>query len=280
MSRIITGRRCAVLGDPVAHSLSPALHRAGYTELGLDWHYDARRVPEGSLARFVTALDGDWRGLSVTAPLKREAMALADRVTTYAELTGAVNTLVLEPDAVVGHNTDLPGAMAAVRERTDASVRRVLLLGGGATAASLGLALCELGASELTLAVREPARATTTRATLAAHGSGPQVGTARLDDLGAVLDRGVPDVIVSTVPADVQTPALVTALRAAPVLFEAVYDPWPTPLVAAAEGVVVSGLDLLIHQAALQFELFTGVPVPVSVLRAAGERALAVRSER
>ncbi len=121
------GRRCGVLGDPIAHSLSPVLHRAAYAELGLDWSYDAHRVPAGGLESFLAGLDDTWRGLSLTMPLKREALPLVDRLTDRARLAGAVNTLLVEPGGErVGDNTDLPGAAAAVRERTSAP----LALGG------------------------------------------------------------------------------------------------------------------------------------------------------
>ena len=119
-----SGRRCGVLGDPIAHSLSPVLHRAAYAALGLDWSYDAHRVAAGGLEPFVAGLDASWRGLSLTMPLKREALALADRVTDRARLAGAVNTLLLEGDERVGDNTDLPGAVAAIRERTSLRWRR------------------------------------------------------------------------------------------------------------------------------------------------------------
>ncbi|MDI6911217.1 MAG: shikimate dehydrogenase, partial [Nocardioides sp.] len=139
--------RCAVLGDPIAHSLSPALHRAGYAALGLDWSYDAVRVPEDGLDRFLAGLGPEWRGLSLTMPLKRRALAIAPGVTDRARLAGGVNTLVLEGGAVVlADNTDLPGAVAAVRERYDGPVTCGTVLGGGATAAATGLALVELGA--------------------------------------------------------------------------------------------------------------------------------------
>jgi shikimate dehydrogenase len=272
--------RCAVLGDPVAHSLSPALHAAGYAALGLeDWSYDAVRVPSGSLAGFVADLDMTWRGLSVTAPLKREALALVASATDRARVAGGVNTLVrAEADGEPGwhgDNTDLPGAVAAIRERYDGPVRSALVLGGGATAASVGLALAELGATSLTLAVRDPARAADTAAVLAGHPSRPNVDT-------VVLDEAVPgavDVVVSTVPVAAQTPGIVARCADAPVVFEVTYDPWPTPLVVAATGVVVSGLDLLVHQAVLQFEHFTGRPGPLEAMRSAGDAALAARAQ-
>jgi shikimate dehydrogenase len=267
--------RCAVLGDPVAHSLSPALHAAGYAAVGLeDWTYDAVRVPAGSLAGFVADLDPTWRGLSVTAPLKREALAFASSVTERARLAGGVNTLVRGESGWAGDNTDLPGAVAAVRERYAGPVRSALVLGGGATAASVGLALAELGASSLTLAVREPTRAAETVAALVAHPSAPVVDAVRLDEVEASAD-----VVVSTIPVAAQTPDLVARCAGAPVLFEVTYDAWPTPLVEAATGVVVSGLDLLVHQAVLQFEQFTGRPAPLEAMRFAGQAALAARAQ-
>jgi shikimate dehydrogenase len=271
--------RCAVLGDPVAHSLSPALHAAGYAALGLeDWSYDAVRVPSGSLAGFVADLDATWHGLSVTAPLKREALAFASRVTDRARLAGGVNTLVRSESGWAGDNTDLPGAVSAIRERYAGPVRSALVLGGGATAASVGLALAELGASSLILAVREPTRAADTVAALVAHPSAPVVDTLPLDRLERQVAAAV-DVVVSTIPVAAQTPELVAGCAEAPVVFEVTYNTWPTPLSAAATGVVVSGLDLLVHQAVLQFEQFTGVPAPLEAMRAAGEAALAARHQ-
>lgn len=265
--------RCAVLGDPVAHSLSPVLHRAGYAAAGLDWEYDRVLVGEAALGAFVGTLDAGWRGLSVTMPLKRAALALAPRATDRARLAGAANTLVLEDGAVtLADNTDLPGAVAAVRERYDGPVTAGTVLGGGATAAATGLALCELGAETVTLLVRSPERAAEAAAAIARHPSGPSV---RVGALAGDPVRG--EVVVSTIPADAQDPELVGRCVAAPVLFEVLYDPWPTPLAEAAQGVLVGGLDLLVHQAALQFELFTGVPAPLEAMRAAGLDALAGR---
>jgi shikimate dehydrogenase len=263
-----------VLGDPVAHSLSPVLHRAAYGALGLPWAYDAHRVGEEDLAGFLAGLDGSWRGLSLTAPLKRRALELGDGVTPRARLAGGVNTLVLDAGRVVAaDNTDLPGAVAAVRERYDGPVTAGTVLGGGATAASTGLALCELGARTVRLLARTPERAAAAAAAIAAHPAGPAVEVARLDQ-----GEPVGEVLVSTVPAGAQPAALLDRLAGVPVVFEVLYDPWPTPLAAADAGrVLVSGLDLLVHQAVLQVGLFTGTPGPLDVMRAAGEHALAER---
>lgn len=265
--------RCAVLGDPVAHSLSPVLHRAGYAVLGLDWSYDAVRVSEDGLDGFLTALGPEWRGLSLTMPLKRRALATAPGATERARLAGGVNTIVLEDGVpVLADNTDLPGAVAAVRERYDGPVTRGTVLGGGATAAATGLALVELGARKVRLLARTPERAAAAAAAITAHPAAPAVEVMTL--AGGTVEG---EIVVSTIPAAAQDPTLVARCAAVPVVFEVVYDPWPTPLAASVgeDRVLVGGLDLLVHQAVVQFELFTGVPGPVAAMRAAGERALA-----
>ena len=271
--------KCAVLGDPIGHSLSPALHQAAYAELGMsDWSYTSTRVQAGGLAKYVAALGGDWppskwRGLSVTMPLKREAFELARSVSPRARLVGAVNTLVRSSHGWVGDNTDLPGAVAAVRERAGDgfSCSHGAVLGAGATAASTGLALAELGASRITLLARNPGAAGETIEMISRHRSKPVVSVLPLD---SAVD-GV-DAVVSTVPAKALTPELIDRWAPTPVVFDVVYDPWPSPLLSVAPGVAVSGLDLLVHQAVLQFELFTSRPAPLDAMRAAGEKALGI----
>lgn len=266
--------RCAVVGDPIEHSLSPTLHRAGYDALGLDARYDAVRVPAGGLAPFVAGLDEGWRGLSVTAPLKREALDLATEVSDRAVLAGGANTLVRRGGAWAADNTDLPGAVAAVRERYDGPVGVVTIIGAGATAASTGLALAELGARTVRLLARDPARA---QETVAALRRDPRI---EVDVVALEEAAVVGEVVVSTIPVAAQTASLVAATATAAAVFEVVYDPWPSPIAAAALArgqALVSGLDLLVHQAVLQFALFTGHDGPLETMRAAGERALAQR---
>lgn len=274
----MTPTRCAVLGDPISHSLSPTLHRAGYIAAGLDWTYEAVRVPSGSLPGFL-GRDDRWRGLSLTMPLKREVLPLGDVVSERARLAGGANTVVLEEGRLLLDNTDLPGAVAAVRERYSGAVDTVTILGAGATAASIGLASCELGARRVVVASRDRGRATETLVAIRSHVSGPDVVWA---DLGEVSARGIAgDGVVSTIPAAAQDEALVAACSDLSLVFEALYDPWPTPLASAASArgqALVGGLDLLVHQAALQFELFTSRAAPLSAMRAAGEAALSARS--
>jgi len=268
-------RRCGVLGDPIAHSLSPALHRAGYAALGLDWEYDAHQVGEAELPAFLAALDDRWRGLSLTMPLKRAILPLADDLTERAVLAGAANTLVLGERGSLADNTDVPGAAAALRERYDGPVRAATILGGGATAASTQLALADLGCRSFQLLVRDADRAAETLAVATRHPGAPSVEVA---PIGQAPAEG--DVLVSTVPATAQTPDLVARCSGVPVVFDVLYDPWPTPLAAAAlerRQTLVGGLDLLVHQAVLQFEAFTGRRAPLAVMREAGEQALAER---
>jgi shikimate dehydrogenase len=258
-----------VLGDPIEHSLSPALHRAAYTAWGLDWEYDAYSVPAGRLGEFVDGLGPDWRGLSVTAPLKREAAIYADVVSPTVALAGVANTLVHEGGRWHADNTDIPGAAAALRERWTSEVSAATVLGGGATAASVGLALAGLGAASVRLLVRDPARAAAAVAAIRRHPAGPSV------DVGSLHDAEVVgDVMVSTIPAAAQTPALVARCAGPRVVFEIVYDPWPTPLAESVlrgptDRVLVTGLDLLVHQAALQFEQFTARPASLPAMRSA-----------
>lgn len=273
--------RCAVLGSPVAHSLSPVLHRAAYAELGLDWVYDAVETTEASLPGFLAGLDASWRGLSLTMPLKRTVVPLLDVVSDRAVLAGAANTVVLDAGRRAGDNTDIPGITAALAERGvhAGDLERVLVLGGGATAASAALACSDLGVRELVLGVRDPGRAADTLAAVARHPTPARVSLSTLTDLDASTDRSW-DLLVSTVPASAQGPGLVGLVGRVPVVFEVLYEPWPTPLAAAAEEsgrTLVGGLDLLVHQAVLQVELMTGRPGPLAAMRAAGEAALASR---
>lgn len=272
--------RCAVLGSPIRHSLSPVLHRAAYAELGLDWTYDAIEVRESELTTFLDGLDEDWRGLSLTMPLKRTVVDLLDHREPLVDATGVANTVVLEGGRRLGYNTDIPGSVNAIRERTSASLDNAAILGGGATAASLGWALADLGCEELRLFVRNVATVAETVAVIKQHPHAPQVELGTLSDLGEVH---AVDLIASTIPVEAQTPALLRSMEhsGAGVVFDVIYDPWPTPLAmwAAADGrTLVSGFDLLCHQAALQVELMTGRTPSVAIMRDAGLGSLAARN--
>src|SRR3954451_24358845 len=274
--RPAAGLRCAVLGSPIAHSLSPVLHRAAYAEMGLDWTYDAVEVDTVGLGAFLAGLDDHWGGLSLTMPLKRAVLPLLDDLDPWAEVSRAANTVLRQGGRLTGFNTDVPGAVAALSERAAGPLVTGAVLGGGATAASLLLALSEVGCRRARLLVRNPARAVDTLAAVDRHGRGPGISVGRLSE-----SMGDPEVVVSTIPAEAQTPELIEAAAAARVVFEVLYDPWPTPLAQAAldRGQVLGGgLDLLVHQAALQVRLMTGLDAPVAAMRAAGETALVGRT--
>lgn len=269
--------RCAVLGTPIAHSLSPVLHQAAYAHLGLDWTYRAVEVDSAGLEAFVAGLDDSWRGLSLTMPLKRAVVPLVSSLDQWAELSGVANTVLLDQGRRRGCNTDIPGAVAALRERVREPPRSAVVLGGGATAASVLLALAELGCTTARLLVRDPARAQQTVAAVAAHQQSLKLTVGSLDE----SSRLEADIVVSTVPAVAQTPELLAAAAAVPTVFEVTYDPWPTPIAQAATESgrrLVAGLDLLAHQAALQVQLMTGRPVPVDLVRDAGRNELERRA--
>ncbi len=266
-------RRCAVVGRPVAHSLSPVMHRAAYGVLGLPWTYDAVELADGELARFADGLDETWRGLSVTMPFKREAAALAAHRTDDVVFLGVANTLVREEDGWYASNTDVPGAVLALREAGIERVETVRMLGAGATAASLVLAASRLGARSVELFVRDAARASEVGAV--AHELALDVDVV---DLHAPADASV-DLLVNTIPAAAVAGREHALAGAANAVFEAIYDPWPTSLLSAAqeEGLATAtGLDLLAHQAVLQLLAMTGEAVAPDLLREAALEALGV----
>lgn len=268
-------RRCGVVGHPVAHSLSPAMHRAAYVRLGLDWTYDAVDVAPGGLGSHVQTLDGTWRALSVTAPHKRDALALAESADDVATLVGGANTLLLD-GSVRAANTDVPGAAAALRERGVGDLGTVRVLGAGATAASLAVAVAELGAERLELVVRDPGRARET------VGVAERVGLqVTVRGLGVAESPGATDLLVSTIPgtglAEGPGGDPLRWLEGAHAVFDVVYTPWPTRLTSTAESAglpTVSGLDLLAHQAVEQVRLMADGEVEATVLRDAALREL------
>ncbi|MFB7345724.1 shikimate dehydrogenase [Streptomyces hydrogenans] len=273
-----TQRRAAVLGSPIAHSLSPVLHRAAYAELGLDdWSYERFEIDEAALPGFVAELDGSWAGLSLTMPLKRAVIPLLDEVSETAASVDAVNTVVLREDGRrVGDNTDIPGMIAALRERGVEKVGSAAILGAGATASSALAALARVCAGPVTAYVRSEARAAEMRGW--GERLGVDVRTADWDDAARAFDAPL---VIATTPAGT-TDALAASVPDRPgTLFDVLYDPWPTALAAAWSGrggEIVGGLDLLVHQAVLQVEQMTGVPeAPLAAMRAAGEAALAAR---
>ncbi len=278
-------RRAAVLGHPIAHSLSPVLHRAAYRGLGLDWEYTAIDLTVPELPAFIAALDESWAGLSLTMPLKQDVIPLLDHVEPLADVVGAVNTVLVNAVAgahrtLVGANTDVYGLVAALREVVPAehSVATAAIVGAGATAASALAGLAQLGCSTPTVLARDIGR--TARFRRAAHQMGVAPVFRPMERLDQTADAMCSvEVVVCALPAHAAD-ALAAELvgrRPAGVLLDVAYDPRPTALSAAwarAGGAVVGGERMLLHQAAEQVRLMTGLPAPVPEMDAALEEAL------
>ena len=272
-------RRAAVLGCPIRHSLSPALHTAAYAELGLTgWRYEAFECDEPTLPAFVERLGSEWAGLSLTMPLKRVALTVADELSPLASAVGAANTLVFSQPGGRrrAENTDVAGILAALREAGLDRVKAAVILGAGGTAQAALAALRELGEAAPTVLVRDPARTKHLCATADRLGVRPTIR-------GGLLDGAVPeaDVVISTLPsgaADALAGPQQWSTR--PVVLDVVYTPWPTPLAASALGAgcrIVSGLAVLLHQAVAQVRLMTGRDAPIAVMRQALDTAIRSR---
>jgi shikimate dehydrogenase len=273
--------KAAVLGAPIAHSLSPVLHRAAYRAFGLTgWSYEAIECDEARLPAVLAECGPEWAGLSLTMPLKRAVLPLLDQIEPLAREVGAANTVVFSGGRRQGHNTDVPGMIAALAEAGVTGAPgglegTVLILGGGATACSALAAARGLGVARVTVAVRNPARA---EDLLTAAGRLDVAVTltsfdAPQEDAADIYQEDAPEVLISTVPAgaaDIYAERIAHRNLVPRHLLDVVYHPWPTPLAAAARKAdipLVGGLDLLLHQAAGQVTLMTGRPAPLEAMR-------------
>ena len=273
-------RRAAVLGSPIKHSLSPALHNAAYRALGLrGWHYDMIECDEPGLPRLVGGLGLEWAGLSLTMPLKRVALTVADEVSPLARAIGAANTLVFPAGGPAGgrraENTDVTGLVLALREAGLVRAEQPVILGAGGTAQSALAAVRELGHNNPVVLVRDIARTGELRETAGRLGMQPVIsGTLFTEPLPAA------DLVISTLPSGAADSLSSTRWHRGAVVLDVVYAPWPTVFAGSALAAgcpVVSGLTMLLYQAAAQVELMTGQPGPVEPMRAALDAAVAAR---
>jgi shikimate dehydrogenase len=272
-------RRAAVLGAPIAHSLSPVLHRAAYAALGLPgWKYEAIECDAPGLPGLLDSLDADWAGLSLTMPLKRAVLPLLDGAEPLVTQVGAANTVVLGAQGRRGFNTDVPGMITTLAGVGVTQPPDALVLGAGATACSALAALHGIGARQAAVAVRDRATA------------GPLLDVAgrlglaaRLVGFGEDPGESARHLLISTVPsgaADSYAERIASGTLAPQAVVDVVYDPWPTRLAAAARQAglaVAGGFELLLHQATGQVRLMTGRDAPVEAMRTAGLAALALR---
>lgn len=262
-----------MIGAPVRHSLSPALHNAAFDALGLDWVYLAFEVPAGAAGAAVEAMRTlGIDGLNVTMPHKEDVVAAVDKLSPVAERLHAVNTVVRRGGVLVGESTDGEGFVAALRrdEGFDPAGKRCVVLGAGGAARAVVLALADAGAASVTVVGRTPERAAAAAALAGGRGR-----------VGEAAEAAEADLVVNATPVgmagDPSLPLDAGLLGPGQVVADLVYHPLATPLLEAARSrgaMAVNGLGMLIHQAALAFRLWTGEDPPLEVMSAAALRAL------
>lgn len=279
MSRPITAatRLAGVIGSPVRHSLSPALHNAAFEAAGLDWRFLAFEVAPGAAKEAIAAVRAlDIGGLAVTMPHKADVAAAVDEVDDAAGALRSVNTVVPRPDGtMLGVSTDGRGFVnSLVADGVVLAGRRVVVLGAGGAARSIVDALGRSGVADIALVNRTEANA------LAVAELAPSARLGSVDDIAGA------DVLVNTTPIGMGTgsdllPTEARWLHDRLTVADIVYHPRRTALLAAAEAVgaaTVDGLGMLVHQAVLQQELWTGVRPDPAVMRRAAEAELASRA--
>ena len=278
----------AVIGSPIAHSLSPVIHRAAWEGLGLagGWEYRSAEVDRGGLGAFIAGLDPQCRGLSVTMPCKQAVMQLMDVVDPLAATVGAVNTVVPGAGVLTGFNTDVHGITTAIAEARAARglgpARSACVLGARATASSALAALGALGVTRTTVVARRFSGPGSVVAAAARMGVGiDQVLIRDTARAGAALAA---DIVVSTLPAGAADPlAALVRPGGHQCLLDVVYAPRDTALRRAFEAggaVIAEGTEMLIHQGAQQVRLMTGRDPDTGVMRAALEAEVASREGR
>jgi shikimate dehydrogenase len=278
-------RRAAVAGQPIAHSLSPVLHRAAYAALGLDWRYTALECDAAGLPAVLDRVrcEPEWAGLSLTMPLKTAVLGLLDEVDPLARTLGAVNTVSRRPAGdgrLAGFNTDVEGIAYAVGQvRGGALPERAVILGAGGTARAAIGALGRLGVARADVIARRPPAA----APLVALGEAVGVTVTVRPWESSVLAGA--DLVVATAPAGATDGLAREPWPADRGLVELLYHPWPTALAAAALAAgapVAGGMVVLAAQAVGQVRLFAGTEVDaerlLETLLAAGTSALADRA--
>ena len=259
-----------VIGWPVAESLSPLIHNTAFISLDLDWVYVPLPVEPGRLPEALAGVAAlGFAGANVTMPHKTESADLVPELSDDAVRLRAVNTLVATPAGLAGHNTDAPGFERFLSEDAgfDASGRTALLFGGGGAARACALALARSGAAEILVALRDPAKSEKLRP--AAHGFDAKLRVVAFDEAA----RSEADLIVNATPLGVNGESLPhPRLTPETTVVDLLYRPAVTPLQVSAReagSATFGGLGLLLHQAALSFELWTGQPAPLPAMSAA-----------
>ena len=289
-----TVRFTAVIGYPLAHSISPRFQQPAFDHLGLAVRYVARETPPEELPAFLTELRGpQWLGVNVTVPHKEAVAAAVDDLSTEARLIGAVNTVRKAGDRLIGHNTDAAGFLRGLTDAAcDPQGVTALILGAGGAARAVAVALLQAGARHVTVANRTVSRSERLVATLAASFDAARLAAGPLEEeaVRPVLEGTELVVNTTTVgmahgPAAAAAPLADTLLASLPsgaLVYDLVYNPAETPLLRAARAQgyrTQGGLPMLIYQGAASFELWTGQPAPVELMMAHGRQAMAEREQ-
>ena len=262
--------KAAVLGSPIAHSLSPVLHNAAYQVLGIAIEYTAIDTSIAQLAGRIAELDADHVGYSLTMPLKLDVLNLVSARSSLVEQTGCANTVYRNMHGEWAlENTDVFGISRTIRRAGIESVDSAIIIGSGATGRSALSALDHLGVREVTCIARN--RDSAGRIRSQGEALGIQVEWADFSE--EILLTA--DLAISTVPGSAQDQIVskIGARQGLPALFDISYSPWPSVLGSHWKehggGVVLGGIEMLLWQASIQVELFTGLPAPVEAMRAA-----------
>jgi shikimate dehydrogenase len=269
-----TTQLVALIGDPVAHSVSPAIQNAAFRELGLNFVYLAFRVPTVDLRDAIAGQRGlGLRGVNITIPHKTAVLPLLDEIDEQAKLIGAVNCIVNDSGRLTGHNTDAPGFLSALRRGGfEPKGEKAVVLGAGGAARAVVFALRAAGAA-VTIVNRTPAAAIA----LAAAANVDALPLTNLNQALAGASLVVNGTSVGMSPEEDTTPLPASLLRPGMLVFDTVYRPRPTRLLkeaASAGCAVIDGLEMLVEQGALAFVLWTGAAAPRPVMRQAAEAAL------
>lgn len=268
-------RLFGVLGDPVDHSLSPAMHNAAFAACDLPYLYLRFRVPSETLpAALAEARRLDFGGLNLTVPLKETALRLVDEVTPEAERVGAVNTIRFADGRLYGDNTDARGFLRSLDGLVDLADAHVVIIGAGGSARAVGTALATAGCSEVTIANRTIARATDLARTL--EETAPmRVRVVELETLEDGIGLGIARLVVNTTSTGLGADAIPIRHGATPhecLFMDLVYGAQPTAFLRAAARArrrTMDGSSMLLHQGALAFESWTGRPAPLDAMRRA-----------
>lgn len=256
----------AVIGSPVAHSLSPAMHNAAYRALKIDsvYHFTAEKVEPEGLEVFINRARRDYHALAVTVPHKETILPCLDRLDAEAQAIGAVNTILIDNGTLTGYNTDSPGAIQVLKEHTSLKRCRVAVLGTGGTARAIIYGLMKEGAEAMVFGRN--------RENLKALESRFGCKALQWDEITIAPQAGI---IINTTPIGREgeaSPLPVNGIGSSHIVFDVNYNLSGIPLLkdAGKKGAtVIDGLELLLHQGALQFKLMTGLDAPVKVMREA-----------